>query len=179
MKIFVYFRLAVVFKNAGLQKGDIVQTLIANNNLTMPIVLATALLGASASLGDPFLDVASVSNMLKLTKAKIIVCLPWTEELVQNAVKNVNSSPNIFCIGLGQKYANISSLMYEINSNDCPQPVQLDPEKEIAIIYWTSGTTGKNPIKRTFPLHFNFFLHLYAYPKEYAIHTKTFFNKMA
>jgi hypothetical protein len=50
-------RLAVVFKEAGIGRGDIIHTLIANHNLTVPAIMAATLLGAAVSLGDPFIDV--------------------------------------------------------------------------------------------------------------------------
>ena len=87
-------------------------------------------------------------------EANIVLCTPQTHEKVADAIKiskkSIAHEIQVFCFGKlktsSTDFQDIISMLNEINLHDAPVPVEFNDEEldtETAIIFWTSGTTGK------------------------------------
>ena len=86
-------------------------------------------------------------------QAKIVICTSETYTRVAKAIKDVERHVEhkikLFSFGPVQELENICedivTTVSETDENEAPAPVILDDnelDKETAIIFWTSGTTG-------------------------------------
>ena len=57
-------RLATVFNNLGVERGDSIHIVVGNHHYSLLICFAASYLGASASLGDPALDSNSITSQV-------------------------------------------------------------------------------------------------------------------
>ena len=87
-------------------------------------------------------------------EANIVLCTPETHEKVADAIKIskkfIAHQIQEFCFGKLETSStdcqDIISMLDEINLHDAPVPVEFSDEEldtETAIVFWTSGTTGK------------------------------------
>jgi len=139
-------------------KGDIVLTLLCNDNFTMAVTLGVSILGAVASLGDSVLNnvkgelytsqyttnhfLQGIAHKLSVTKAKMIICLPKTRQLAFDAIRLASSEATILCWGEGS--GNLPELLKNVNEKNYLQPVEVNAEQDMGLMFWSSGTTGED-----------------------------------
>lgn len=86
-------------------------------------------------------------------EAKIVICTAETRKVVFKAVQNAEMilphKIKLFSFGRTQNSENncenVIELLEKVNDDESPIPVNLtdsELDKETAIIFWTSGTTG-------------------------------------
>ena len=78
-------------------------------------------------------------------EAKILICAPSTDELANSARKMVKRPQDVqmFCLGNSEYCDNLLTLIGSIDPMECPDPVEVDVNDNIPVIFWSSGTTGK------------------------------------
>ena len=64
-KLYVCFRCAVLFKQFGVQPGDIVHSVVGNENMVFPITFGVRTLGAAMSNGDINLEARAIALQVK------------------------------------------------------------------------------------------------------------------
>lgn len=138
-------RFAVLLKDLGLEKGDIIHLVIGNANLTFPISFGAWILGGIVSHGDVNLEPKSIAGQLVDTKAKLVCCTPQTAPSVKEAVQLVTPDilTKICSLGDVEGCKNLTRNLALVDVEKSPEPYSASNlEDEIAIVFWSSGTTG-------------------------------------
>jgi len=144
------------FANLGLKKGEIVGIILPNVPEYSIVYHGLGLVGGIASLINPEYTVDELSKTLSTVKPKFLICTPAVfnkikqdlstifpnvEKIVVISVPNVNSD-EVKALAKENKPGLILSLL-ELLDNDGDYPrVPIDPKKDVAVIPFSSGTTG-------------------------------------
>lgn len=164
-------RYGVVFKRLGLSAGDCVHILLENSNESVPAALGTWINGGVVSLGDHFLDAKAVAQQvgwpsppsmwdsgtrhsdvfyedtwlqIEDLQAKLVLFLPSMATLAKDLSSPLGESGVQFlCLGQSEGFPNLEKLSSDVSSRDFVQPyVSPDVKTEVAVIFWSSGTSG-------------------------------------
>ena len=88
---------------------------------------------------------SNLSNFFQLqeTETKLVFCTPLTAELTREAIELSGRSIKLVCIGHYQGITNLFKLLENVTPEEAPEMyIPIDPKEEIALIFWSSGTTG-------------------------------------
>jgi len=144
-------RVASGLSKLGLGPGDVLQTAYNTQLDFYWPVMGAWLCGAAVSVADPEMSVDVVKAQILDTKCKMVVVAHEALETYLSANKQLGSdSPikHILVIDRDQSQALPSGCssfktLYIDDGSQCPQTLpDFDPE-EVALIHWTSGTTGR------------------------------------
>lgn len=129
------FKLADSFKNIGIKNGDKVAVYLPNNLEYIYSYLALWSLGATAVPLDFMLTQDELVSCLCHAEAKLLIAKSRENISLNNLKEKCPALKNILELGLP------FSVQIEKGMNNIPQ-AQIE-DKDYAIIFYTSGTTGK------------------------------------
>lgn len=129
-------RMANVFQNIGVEKGDRIILLIPKSVIFVVAHLALQKIGAIAVPLNPGFKKSELAYLLKDAQAKIILSEPGKEALIREIDANITN----LTIDTQKPYQDIEVLQ---KASEACQSVDINPNDPALIIY-TSGTTG-NP----------------------------------
>ena len=135
----VFSRFAVIFRKHGLKPGDIVHTVVGNENMVFPMTFGVWTVGGAMSNGDVNLEDRSIAlqvgpvwskalkflefhlPQLKDTQAKIVICLDATADLVKSAIalSGRKSEIKLFSLGECEGCQNILEIVEETDVKRC------------------------------------------------------------
>ncbi|KAJ2940158.1 hypothetical protein O0L34_g11723 [Tuta absoluta] len=140
---------AMAFEQLGLKAGDVIVMMTPNNvNMCIPFYAALCQ-GILIAPNDRLLKLKEIKDMLVITEPKIVFCTSGRVNDVQTALDELKLETKIVTMDVkSESQANATSLNEllekygsEANVQDF-KPVNLDPEESIAVLVYTSGTTG-------------------------------------
>uniref|UniRef100_A0A336M4T4 CSON003268 protein n=1 Tax=Culicoides sonorensis TaxID=179676 RepID=A0A336M4T4_CULSO len=142
-------RLAENLKRKGYKFGDIIATVSRNNHDISAVVFGCNIIGAPVNCLDPNFTATEISDLLMITKPKLVFCENYNLKNVQSALNEINLKPEIILTGdeVHEDMIHVTSLYEEIkglNERFYIPPSIPNPSKHTAIILCSSGTTGKS-----------------------------------
>lgn len=159
-------RLATALHGLGVKKGDRVAIMLPNCPQAVLSYYAVLRLGAVAVMTNPLYTERELSHQLKDSGAETIIILDLFCEKALNVLPET-SLKNIIATGIQEYLTFPLNLLYPLkakrqgqkpgvpggrgilpfkellrNSPPTPPPVEIDPEKDLALLQYTGGTTG-------------------------------------
>jgi len=135
------FKLANSLKKIGIKKGDKVAIYLPNCPEYIFSYLAVWCLGATAVPLDFMLTEKEVSSCVGHSEAKLLIAKNKTTVSFERLKKDIPNLKNIiFCNDRVEGFLSFEGLL-EVGENKSPG-VKIE-DKDYAIIFYTSGTTGK------------------------------------
>jgi fatty-acyl-CoA synthase len=137
-------RLATGLSARGVVKGDRVAVLMTNRPEFVEAVLAANLLGAIAVPVNFRLAAPEVTHLLADSGARVLITDAMLASLASIAAKTADRRVRIIATGLASGEAGDVESYEGILAATEPGPPQVDiDERDIALIMYTSGTTGR------------------------------------
>lgn len=134
------YKLAAGLHARGFKKGDVF-CCWAPNIPEYPVVLyAVTMLGGILTTAHPLYTTNELAHQLKDSGASYLLTIPPLVDKAKEAASHVNLNPdNIFVFGQAEGAHPITSLL----NNDGKVPeVEIDPKNDVAVLPYSSGTTG-------------------------------------
>ena len=128
-------RIAGVFQNLGIEKGDRVIFLVQKSLIMVVAHLALQKIGAISVPLNPGFKKSELEYLLNDAQAKIILSEPGMETLI----RDIDPGATNLIIDTQKPYQEIEVLK---KASEAFSPVEISPDDPALIIY-TSGTTGK------------------------------------
>ncbi|TRY63736.1 hypothetical protein TCAL_04290 [Tigriopus californicus] len=137
-------RFGAFLEQRGFKIGQVVHLILGNHNMTFPICFGAWILGGCISSGDVNLEPRSLSQQLNSLSTRFLICTPDTKDLAVEALNMVDRPQDIqaFCLGPNDMFEDLSATLKNIDSIECPDPVDVDTNSDVPIVFWSSGTTG-------------------------------------
>ncbi len=155
-------KIANVFKNAGIKKGDRVMVILKRHFEYWFVAIALHKLGAVMIPATHMLTVNDLVYRLNASKVKAIVCTSQNDvpEKIRDAVSKTEFMPQLFCVQSGTEgFENLTEAMrFAEDKFERVKTKSTDP----MLLYFTSGTTG-------YPKGV---IHDYAYPLAHIVTAK-------
>lgn len=134
----------------GINAGDKVGLLFPNGIDYVASFLAASGLGATVVPVNPLLKSEEIAHILRDSRAKCLIAHEGALDEVMRAKPEVPTLVNIVVAGAGarQNRASDQSSLLELTDGQEPSqavawPVPVEPDRDLALIVYTSGTTGK------------------------------------
>uniref|UniRef100_A0A336K7L6 CSON003269 protein n=1 Tax=Culicoides sonorensis TaxID=179676 RepID=A0A336K7L6_CULSO len=142
-------RLAENLKRKGYKFGDIIATVSRNNHDISAVIFGCNIIGAPVNCLDPNFTVTEISDLLMITKPKLIFCEYYNLKNVQSALIEINLKSEIILTGdeVHEDMPHVTSLYEEIAGLDEKIYIPLsipNPSQHATVILCSSGTTGKS-----------------------------------
>lgn len=135
-------KMANVFKNAGIGRGDRVMLVLKRHFEYWFAAVALHKLGAVMIPATHMLTVSDFVYRIKASKIKAVVCTTQNEvpEKITAALKEANMTAKLWCVQRGAEgFENLSRSMETVSDNfERVETEAADP----MMLYFTSGTTG-------------------------------------
>ena len=155
-------RMANVFKNAGIMKGDRVMVILKKHYEYWFAAVALHKIGAVMIPATHMLTVTDLVYRIKASKAKAFICTAQNEvpEKIRSALKEAGMSAKLWCVQEDKDgFENLTTAMNAASEDFARiQTSVTDP----MIMYFTSGTTG-------YPKGV---IHDYSYPLAHIVTAK-------
>jgi len=138
-------RLASALKNAGVARGDKVAFICPNTPPMIEAHFAVPMIGAALVSVNIRLSAGEVGYILNHSEAKVLVVDNEFANLVTPSLKdlnNVKTIVNICDISDGKPLPGIDYESFLRSGTETPVSCEVDDERGIATINYTSGTTG-------------------------------------
>ncbi len=92
------------------------------------------------------------------SKAKVLICTPATSSLARAALEAAASDRiSAFCLGECSWCPDLVEMAGKVSEGGAPEAYSAeDAEKEMAVVFWSSGTTGTWPCSRGSQKSFTF-----------------------
>ncbi|CAH1105456.1 unnamed protein product [Psylliodes chrysocephalus] len=135
-------RTAIKLKAQGIKRGDIVSTCTHNNKDNWIPFLASQFLGAISANFDENLSPLDTVHLLKLIKPRILFVSQNALEFMESCLCKANVNTQLVVFGDSQKYNTFSEYVEPCDEETTFYPVKVENENDIAVIIFSSGTTG-------------------------------------
>jgi len=131
-------RLAAGLAARGFGKEDVLAIYSPNVPEYIVVLLAVQSLGGICTTANPLYTAGELAKQLKDSGAKLLVTVTAFLEKAQQAA-NESGIEEVFVIGEAEGVASLSALM---DAGNEPPAVKIDPAKDLAVLPYSSGTTG-------------------------------------
>ena len=133
-------RLGSALTKLGFRKGDVC-AIFCHNIAEYPIIgLSIMSLGCIATLISSMATLRELTYQLKDTKAKYIFTVPAFAPIAKEAAKQCGLK-EVIVVGEAEGCRPISQL-FEDDGKSFPTDVEINPKEDVAILPYSSGTTG-------------------------------------
>jgi len=130
-------KLAGGLSSHGLTKGDVFAIYAPNLPEYVLAFHAVASLGAITTMAPPLFTVEELTGQLLDADAKFLLTVPQLMSTALQAAE-VAGIQKIFVIGDAEGAISFASLL----DHDAPEEVRIDPHTDVAVLPYSSGTTG-------------------------------------
>uniref|UniRef100_A0A1Y1M1H7 Luciferin 4-monooxygenase n=1 Tax=Photinus pyralis TaxID=7054 RepID=A0A1Y1M1H7_PHOPY len=135
-------RTAIWLKEMGLQYGDVVSSCTYNHlNSGVPHI-SSYFIGAKIAAFDPTLSVREAAYLFRQVTPKVIFTGTESVKLIENVIQEVGANTKIVVFGATDKHVPFSDLISPKPNETSFKPVEVQHLKDIALILFSSGTTG-------------------------------------
>lgn len=135
-------RTALKLKSLGVKRGDVICLNTDNHgNVCVPYIAAQFLKCTITSL-DPNLSAEETRDLLKLVKPNVMFLSENALKLVEDALVKANMKIRLVIFGETKKYTPFSEFLQANDEENTFEPVREGTNEDIAIIFFSSGTTG-------------------------------------
>ncbi|MGW8729113.1 4-coumarate--CoA ligase family protein [Streptomyces sp. NPDC055808] len=133
-------KLAAALAASGLRKGDVL-ALHSPNSILYPVVFhGASRAGAAVTTVHPLSTPEEFAKQLKDSSARWIVTVSPLLETARRAAELVGGIEEIFVCDRAEGHR---SVVHDLVTSDAPEPaVTFDPAEDIAVLPYSSGTTG-------------------------------------
>jgi acyl-CoA synthetase (AMP-forming)/AMP-acid ligase II len=131
---------AASLASRGLTKGDVVAIYSPNVPAYAVVLYAVALLGGISTTVNPLYTTDELATQLTDARAQYLVTIPALMERAAVAAGRC-SLRELFVFGDAAPAASFTSLL---EGNGSPPAVAIDPPNDLAVLPYSSGTTGVN-----------------------------------
>ncbi|MGW8329623.1 4-coumarate--CoA ligase family protein [Streptomyces sp. NPDC055897] len=133
-------KLAAALAASGLRKGDVL-ALHSPNSILYPVVFhGASRAGAAVTTVHPLSTPEEFAKQLKDSSARWIVTVSPLLETARRAAELVGGIEEIFVCDRAEGHR---SVVHDLVASDAPEPaVTFDPAEDIAVLPYSSGTTG-------------------------------------
>lgn len=129
-------------EHKGITSSDIISTCSGHHlNAWIPFVAAT-FLGTKISPLDPKLSLSDTAYLLSQTKPKMVFVDTNSVKLVKDAAEQASLSTEIVVFGSTDTETPFSVFLEPQPNEEQFKPFEVKNDKETAIIFFSSGTTG-------------------------------------
>ncbi|WP_328582445.1 4-coumarate--CoA ligase family protein [Streptomyces sp. NBC_00370] len=132
-------RLAAAFAVAGVVKGDVL-ALHSPNTVAYPVVFyAATRAGASVTTVHPLCTAEELATQLRDSRARWIVTVSPLLDVARRAAELVGGIEEVFVCDRAEGHQSV----LDMAGSAAPEPdVALDPGEDVAVLPYSSGTTG-------------------------------------
>ena len=130
--------LAAGFAHHGFRKGDVLAIFSPNLPEYALAFHAAASLGVATTMVPPLFTDEEIIKQLRDSGAKYLLTIPQLMEKAREVVQATGIS-KVFVIGEAEGAVSLASLLKKVEE---PAPVKVDPREDIAVLPYSSGTTG-------------------------------------
>ncbi|MDQ2920310.1 MAG: AMP-binding protein [Acidobacteriota bacterium] len=131
-------KLAAGFAHHGLRKGDVLAIFSPNLPEYALAFHAAATLGVATTMVPPIFTDEEIIKQLRDSGAKYLLTTPQLMEKAREVVQATGIS-KVFVIGEAEGAVSFASLL---TKEDKPASIQIDPREDVAVLPYSSGTTG-------------------------------------
>lgn len=122
----------------GFRKGDVLGIFCPNLPEYASVFLGVVTLGGINTTANPLYTADELGKQLKDCKARFLVTVPMFLDKALAAAK-ASGVEEVFVFGEGEGATPVAALM---QAGDAPPAVKIDPKKDLAVLPYSSGTTG-------------------------------------
>ncbi|CAH1106451.1 unnamed protein product [Psylliodes chrysocephalus] len=156
-------RTAIKLKQDGISRGDIVSSCTHSHKNSIIPFIATQFLGAISTTFDENLPPLDTVHLLKLVQPKILFVSENSLEFIEKCLHKANINTKLVVFGASKEYTEFSKYVEPCHEEEQFYPVQIENQKDVAVIVFSSGTTGlpkgiclhHTPLKNVTNLIFN------------------------
>lgn len=136
-------RTALEMKRRKVTNTDIICLCSYNHiNSCIPFI-ATVFIGATVASLDPTQSMSDIAYLLNIVKPKMIFVVPESVDLIVSALEEVSIHADLIVFGETEEYTPFSVFLEEKGEEEITfQPVQITSNRETAVVFFSSGTTG-------------------------------------
>ncbi|XP_055298411.1 uncharacterized protein LOC129566474 [Sitodiplosis mosellana] len=127
----------------GYKPKQVFGLMAKNSHHVAPIVFGSISIGCPVNTLDPSFKKAELIHMLITIKPVLMFCDVGVYDLVSECLAELKNDAKIFTFGGSKGKAEpVEKLLLETHNEDYFVPMEVDGEKETALIICSSGTTG-------------------------------------
>ncbi|MBC9727160.1 4-coumarate--CoA ligase family protein [Streptomyces sp. TRM68367] len=136
----VHRRVAAALAEAGVRKGDVV-ALHSPNTISFPIAFhAATRAGASVTTVHPLATVEEFAKQLRDSAARWIITVSPLLDAAREAAEHTGGVTEIFVCDSAPGHRSLIDML----ASAAPEPaVDIDPVEDVAVLPYSSGTTGR------------------------------------
>ncbi|CAH1106452.1 unnamed protein product, partial [Psylliodes chrysocephalus] len=135
-------RTAIKLKQDGISRGDIVSSCTHNHKNSIIPFIATQFLGAISATFDENIPQLDTVHLLKLVQPKILFVSENSLEFMEKCLHKANINTKLVVFGNSKEYTEFSKYVEPCHEEEQFYPVQIENQKDVAAIVFSSGTTG-------------------------------------
>ncbi|XP_077980634.1 uncharacterized protein LOC144435869 [Glandiceps talaboti] len=141
----------------GFMQGDTCAIYLPNMPEFFVIFSAVLIVGGTVTTVNPLYTTEELVQQLTISKPSIIFTLPMFAEMARQGAERIATIKDIYVIGQADGCKTYSSLL-DNNGSAFPRNLTIHPKKDVAVIPYSSGTTGLP--KGVMMSHFNYISNL-------------------
>lgn len=137
-------RVAAAFTAMGLKKGDRIALLLTSSPAYVYSYYAAMRQGIIVVNFNPPVSAGALNFMIRDTKARLLIATDIFLQDLDQTLQEHNLAHLVVAPLLGQDLPPGAQLFGDLLKSDYPAPpdVKITPEKDLAVVQYTSGTTG-------------------------------------
>ncbi|KAK4872938.1 hypothetical protein RN001_014967 [Aquatica leii] len=135
-------RTSLTMIDKGIKPGDHVSVCTYHHYNSAVPHIASYFTGAIMGAIDPAMSVDEAAHLLKQTLPKIIFANPAVVSLVENVVERIGTNTEIVVFGETTQHTPFSDFIRPHRNEDTFRPREVENLNEIALIVFSSGSTG-------------------------------------
>lgn len=136
-------RTAKYLQEIGVKEGDIVAMYgPPHENSCIPFI-SSFFIGAIPTSPSPGLTEEETKQLVQLLdNPKVFFTIPDCVELIEKIIKDLGLDAKIIVFGDCENYPNYFKIIETEGNDDDFKPVEIDDLKKIAVLYYSSGSSG-------------------------------------
>ncbi|XP_077971264.1 uncharacterized protein LOC120346127 isoform X2 [Styela clava] len=129
-------------REAGLDKGDVVG-LCSPSSLEFPVAMLGILAcGGVVTPCNPAYSVEEILQQFQISKPKMVFVYEDCLNTMKEVQRKTDSLEKMFIIGESNEFITMSEMIGDEYSEDFPKYISINSDKDVAILPYSSGTTG-------------------------------------